>query len=58
MNYIKATLAYCIKRPAIIIYMAVVTLIGTIIGFLNPLSSLLKICMLLTNNYENEKFFY
>jgi len=43
MNFLKSALIIYLKKPLIIIYFAITTLILTLVGFLNPLSSLVKL---------------
>ena len=42
MNFFRLALTYYLKRPLIIIYFAIVTLIIAVIGYFNPLASLIK----------------
>jgi len=43
MNFLKSALIIYLKKPLIIIYVAIATLVLTLVGFLNPLSSLVKL---------------
>jgi len=42
MNYFKLVLTSYIKRPIIIVYFAIINLLFAVIGYFNPLSSIIK----------------